>query len=55
MLEICLKLTVKIPERRVFIASLQISHIVLVFLLLTLKKEMAARLHVIAKLILTAP
>ena len=50
--DICSKLTIKTPERRdwgrpgVFIAKLeQISHLVLVFLLLTLSREMPAGKH----------
>ena len=51
MCEICLKLTIKTPERRhwrrsgVFIGNFkQISHVILVFLLSTLNKQMSAGL-----------
>ena len=46
MCEICLKLTIKTPERRgVFMFNFeQISHIVLVFSLLTLNKKIPAGL-----------
>ena len=56
MCEICSKLTIKTPERRhrrlsgVFIVNVeQISHVVLVFLLLTLNKYMPAGLVVVLK------
>ena len=52
--EICAKLTIKTPERRhwrrsgVFIANFEhISHLVLVFLLLTLSKKMATGFRVV--------
>ena len=41
--EICSKLTIKIPERRIFIVNFEhISYLVLVFLLLTLSRLMPA-------------
>ena len=54
--EICSKLTIKTPERRqwrlsgVFIVNFElISHLVLVFLLLTLNMELPARIFVYEK------